>query len=266
MACYMAIVYVLLYALASIVATVFQCTPVSRAWNHAIEGRCINLTQFWYTNAGQNILGDFSILALPLLPIWDLQLPRRHKWGLTLVFLLGFLCAYSNFYRGQADHCSVCVTSILRMTTLDTSSKSKDQTYGSLNSTVWTTVESNTAIICACLPMLKLPLTLACPRLFPRSRGYASDATPPHRNSGPYRVPLVAVPVPTAGNSGRKNSHNLAFGKGPDDIPLGQIVRTTDVDVDYGRDHDRPEYPSRDMLRGNEAGFSGVVHQSFSIL
>lgn len=55
----------------------------------------------------------------------------------------------------------------MRMTTLDPSSKALDQTHGTLASTVWTTVETNTAVICACLPMLRTPLAMMFPRLFP---------------------------------------------------------------------------------------------------
>lgn len=69
---------------------------------------------------------------------------------------------------------SVCITSILRMTTLNSSSKSTDRTYGNLNSTIWTTIEANTGIICACLPMLKAPLTALFPKLFPRG-SYSGD-------------------------------------------------------------------------------------------
>lgn len=54
------------------------------------------------------------------------------------------------------------------MTTLKTGSKAKDQLYGTVNSTIWTTIEANTAIVCACLPMLKSPLAALFPRLFPR--------------------------------------------------------------------------------------------------
>jgi len=60
------------------------------------------------------------------------------------------------------------------MTTLNSGSKSVDQTYGTLNSTIWTTIEANTGIICACLPMLKGPLTSLFPWLFPPG----SSATP----------------------------------------------------------------------------------------
>lgn len=55
------------------------------------------------------------------------------------------------------------------MTTLDQGSKTHDQTYGTYKSTIWTTIECNTGIICACLPMMKAPLTWLFPRLFPQS-------------------------------------------------------------------------------------------------
>lgn len=83
--------YVLLYAAGSIAATIFECTPIERVWDHAIDGTCVNLTAFWYTNAVANILGDFGILLLPMPVVKSLQLPSRQKWGLTMVFGLGVL-------------------------------------------------------------------------------------------------------------------------------------------------------------------------------
>lgn len=70
------------------------------------------------------------------------------------------------------------------MTTLNTGSKAKDQIYGTLNSTIWTTIEANTAIICACLPMLKSPLAALFPRLFPRG---SADEYPNNSNAARRR-------------------------------------------------------------------------------
>ena len=89
--CFMA--YVLLYAFASIMATIFQCVPIERVWNKKVPGSCINLTAFWYANACANIIGDIGIFLLPMPVIRSLNLPRREKWGLTMVFALGFLYA-----------------------------------------------------------------------------------------------------------------------------------------------------------------------------
>lgn len=83
--------YVILYAFASIIATIVQCTPIERTWNHAVPGTCINLTAFWYANASANIIGDFLILALPMPVVKSLQLPQRQRLGLMMVFALGGL-------------------------------------------------------------------------------------------------------------------------------------------------------------------------------
>ena len=83
--------YVILYALASIVATIFQCWPIERMWNRKVEGQCIDLTAFWYANATAYILGDIIILCLPMPVIRSLKLPRRQRYGLMLVFALGIL-------------------------------------------------------------------------------------------------------------------------------------------------------------------------------
>lgn len=90
-AVYVVMAYVLLYAAASIIATIFECSPVARVWDHSVEGTCIDLTGFWYANAAANIIGDFAILFLPMPVVKSLKLPSRQKWGLRLIFGLGVL-------------------------------------------------------------------------------------------------------------------------------------------------------------------------------
>ena len=161
---------------------------------------------------------------------------------------------------------SVCITSILRMTTLDTGSKNQDQTYGTLNSTIWTTIEANTGIICACLPMLKSPLAFLFPRLFPRNSytDYSSRSDVVSR--GPSRVTasrdgespaaydgwgrlqsqrpinLIRVPVPAKLSS--DTSSDGTFGMSCQDIPMGHITKTVHVDVKYGDRNLCPPNPS----------------------
>ncbi|KAI9816883.1 MAG: hypothetical protein M1827_001528 [Pycnora praestabilis] len=144
--------FVIGYGTSSFFAGIFQCLPIAKAYDHSITGGgCLNLTAFWFSNAGANIFGDLLIFTLPLPVIGRLNLPKRQRIGLILVFALGGF---------------VCVTSVLRMTTLDLSSKSTDATLGTLKSTIWTTIEPNVGIICACLPMLKSPLSFFLPSLF----------------------------------------------------------------------------------------------------
>ena len=84
-----------------------------------MNGTCINLAAFWYANAAANMIGDFVILALPVPVVKNLKLPQRQKLGLLLVFALGGLYeAHSGSSMVVLTALSVCITSILRMTTL----------------------------------------------------------------------------------------------------------------------------------------------------
>ncbi|KAL9610501.1 MAG: hypothetical protein Q9167_004810 [Letrouitia subvulpina] len=112
------------------------------------------------------------------------------------------------------------VTSVLRMTTLKVSSKAMDATYGTMVSTLWTTVETNTAIVCACLPTLKAPLAKWFPRLFSRSSGSSSSIASGRpcqyhfdgsRWAAPYVDEAIQLSVEAA--------------------PPGTIARRTEVDV-----------------------------------
>lgn len=78
--------------LASAFVITFQCAPVAYAWDKGIEGgTCINQLDFFRYVAVPNILTDVCMLVLPLPEIWNLQLSRLQKVGLTAIFLSGLL-------------------------------------------------------------------------------------------------------------------------------------------------------------------------------
>lgn len=98
---------------------------------------------------------------------------------------------------------SVVVTSILRMQTLDFSSTSPDPTCkcphslsglllrrhlrytptDDIASSVWTMLEENVAITCACLPMMWMPLARLFPSFFSLENGTDSYGTSASRSS-----------------------------------------------------------------------------------
>ena len=93
------------------------------------------------------------------------------------------------------------------MTQLNAGSKAKDNTYGTLDSTIWTAIEANTAIICACMPMLKAPLTAICPRLLPRTFPSASAG---RRDVEGSSTPLSTLENGvTTGGSGERRRHSI---------------------------------------------------------
>ncbi|KAI9709193.1 MAG: hypothetical protein M1812_007778 [Candelaria pacifica] len=147
-ACYVLLVLVSCFGTALAFSAIFQCTPIARAWNKSYHGTCIDLTKSWYANAGFSIGTDTLILILPMPVIYALRMPAKQKIGLMLLLALGAF---------------VLVTSIMRATTLD-NSKAPDVTW-TVAISIWTVIEANVGIICACLPALSKPLATLFPRL-----------------------------------------------------------------------------------------------------
>lgn len=74
---------------AFILVSLFQCTPVRKAWNPKIQGHCIDIRKVFISTAVINVFSDFAILLLPLYSIWQLQMPVKRKFGVSVVFSLG---------------------------------------------------------------------------------------------------------------------------------------------------------------------------------
>lgn len=89
--CYVLLVIISSYMVAAFFASVFQCTPVARAWNKTIPGACINITTNWYANAGFSIATDIIILTLPMYPLYKSKIILKRKIALMGVFALGAL-------------------------------------------------------------------------------------------------------------------------------------------------------------------------------
>lgn len=166
-ACWALLAAVGMYCAASILVTIFQCRPMIRAFDKSItEGSCIDTAKFWFANAGFSIATDFIILLMPMPLVWGLGVPIAQKMAVMAVFTLGIFGT---------------ITSCLRVTTLDVFAKSSDNTYNVAN-VMWTIVEPNVAIVCACLPVLRPFVVKLIPGL--RSKSYGSQGTPGYAGYG----------------------------------------------------------------------------------
>jgi hypothetical protein len=102
--------------LAFVIAGLFQCSPIPFAWDKTIPGgQCFDVTALFYANAGINIFQDVFIYVLPMKLLWEVQIPRKQKIALIIVFAVGGF---------------VCITGMLRLNSLKTASISKDPTCG----------------------------------------------------------------------------------------------------------------------------------------
>ncbi|EEH39877.2 hypothetical protein PAAG_02066 [Paracoccidioides lutzii Pb01] len=158
--CYLMITFTVATGIAYIPPTIWQCTPVASFWDRSIPHNCISNRPSWLSYTLVNILSDFMILILPIQEVLRLQLKTRDKVAVIMIFAVGAF---------------VCVTSIVRATTIAASAKVKDVTWSPIPIACWSTVEIHTGIICSCMPMIRQPLAFLFPRLFPISSRHDSD-------------------------------------------------------------------------------------------
>lgn len=108
--CYASLAIVIGWSVGSVFATIFQCVPISAFWDKSvIRPRCIDSDAFWYAYGIINILTDAIILGLPVHEVMKLQLPRREKLGLLLVFLLGALSVVDPFQTERSANHLQCM-------------------------------------------------------------------------------------------------------------------------------------------------------------
>ncbi|EEH35587.1 hypothetical protein PAAG_06634 [Paracoccidioides lutzii Pb01] len=158
---------VTVYFIITLLTNIAECRPIAKNFDHSVPGKCLSLTAHWLANAIATSLTDIVTLILPMPVIHRLRLPTRQKLGLIGIFALGIFA---------------CTLSIIRMTTIPGGGKASDKSSGTRVTLKWAMVECNTSIICACLPMLRTPLSMLFPNLFP-SFNYGGGGSFSHQSS-----------------------------------------------------------------------------------
>ncbi len=112
-------------------------------WNGKHKGQCINTIAQIYSAAGINILFDLAIFLLPLPLLVPLKISMQKKIGVCAVFMVGLF----------ATACS-----IIRLQYLVHWGLSQNPTYDYTSVAIWSSVEANLGIICACMPPMARPI------------------------------------------------------------------------------------------------------------
>ena len=70
-------------------AKIFKCTPREKILDDSIPGSCIDWQKLLNASGIFNISSDILILLIPLKGIWSLQIERKRKIGIYLIFTFG---------------------------------------------------------------------------------------------------------------------------------------------------------------------------------
>ncbi|KAH8663482.1 hypothetical protein BGZ60DRAFT_68516 [Tricladium varicosporioides] len=141
----------LLSGVAFVFAAIFQCTPVSGAWDLTIPHKCIKVNNLAFIIAGFTIGLDIVIIALPIPECLALRMNTRKKLNVLFMFSIGAIA---------------CVTSMVRMKYIVNFATTSDPTWDNVPAINWSFFEICIATICACLPATRALLSRYLPSLF----------------------------------------------------------------------------------------------------
>ncbi|KAK4206622.1 hypothetical protein QBC37DRAFT_300415, partial [Rhypophila decipiens] len=125
-----------IYTVATCSVSFAQCTPISDAW-----ANCINLKAFFIFNGTFALLTDLIVLLVPIPLVYTLNPARHQKVALIPLFALGTF---------------IVVISAQRLFFLVTSKPGRDDLTYDLLSTMWTIIEYNLGLVCACAPIVRV--------------------------------------------------------------------------------------------------------------
>ncbi|KAK3109351.1 hypothetical protein LTR53_017482 [Teratosphaeriaceae sp. CCFEE 6253] len=220
--CWIVLGMIISWTIASVAATIWQCVPVGRAWNTTVTGTCIDTSMFWMAYAIINILTDVIVIALPIPQVLRLNLNRRQKILLCGVFSLGGF---------------VVICSIMRIiAVVHAETGKKDTTWDFVPRNVWSLVETNVGIICACLPVLKTPILRGLTAVFGKTRpdtGRAYElygASDPHKRSKSGHRKMSKDPWSEVREDGASDEVHIVGG-----VECAEPRATHDLDFGFGK-------------------------------
>ncbi|PQK11225.1 hypothetical protein BB8028_0002g15430 [Beauveria bassiana] len=131
-----------LWAVAAILFSTFVCMPISFYWDKSSHnGHCMPKDHYLLGNivfAVMNMVGDITILVIPLPTLWKSQMPKKQKIAITGILSIGLI---------------VCIFSLMRVVQFFYFDLDHISTSSALE-TLWTTLENEFAVICGCAPQL----------------------------------------------------------------------------------------------------------------
>lgn len=230
---YISMVFVSLYTFSFTIASIFQCDNPSDSWNvgfylsqfDGVPGRqqrpkCFEPTRLWAASAAINLFSDLFIILLPIPTILGLRVPMNKRMALIGIFSIGIMAI---------------VASCVRMWVMALWSESPQNSaeFGA-DLLLWGQVETNSGIISASVPFLRLIFR-------GRDRRESSEK---------QRVLSPPKQIPDSDNKPMEID-SMAFFTGPDDAgpngsPLWKPFITVPASLSSssrGSAHLEPEHP-----------------------
>ncbi|KAF2001363.1 hypothetical protein P154DRAFT_619388 [Amniculicola lignicola CBS 123094] len=201
--------------LTGIFVVIFQCSPVSGAWDFENPDRkCIDFIEYLYASSVISVAIDVVLCILPCPYLWKLKMPLKQRIILCLLFGIGLVA---------------CVAGIVRITKLDTLI-ALDVTFGSVLCLNLSVVECSLGIVCVSIPALR-PLA---GKIFPKAfrsnvSNHSSEKTP--IAMGVQRSAAASI-APESRPESRPESNIIDSQEDPSK-EYGYIRQDVEIDISY---------------------------------
>lgn len=151
---------------------IFQCHPIAGAFQEPRPSKlkCIDIIALYLSSAPINIITDLALLMLPMPILTAMRLPRNEKLILIVTFSFGAFVAAVDVVR--IAYLQSASVSRLRSGSGSSLANQGDFSWVASLSFMWSAIEVNVGIMCACVPGIK-PLAA---RVFPSLLGRIKHA------------------------------------------------------------------------------------------
>ncbi|RPA73314.1 hypothetical protein BJ508DRAFT_53529 [Ascobolus immersus RN42] len=155
-ACRATIVFVVLTYIGTLPVLIAPCKPFRASWDFGMQflptTKCVDTASLYSAHAVIYVVTDFIIMGLPMPMLFQLQLPLIQKIQAIIVFCCTGIVGMAGIFR--------CYWLIVGP------SYGQDAIWASSHGMVWSSIEINVGIICACLPAVKGFLAKLYPNVF----------------------------------------------------------------------------------------------------
>jgi fucose permease len=131
----------------------FQCKPARAAFMPHIHGECMSVVTLYLCSAPVNVITDLAILVLPLPVLTGIHIPRKQKAILLFTFTLGIFVTILDVIR--IYYLQKAIDTQRSMRKQEQVGNSTDFAWTASTALMWSAVEVNAGIICACIPTLR---------------------------------------------------------------------------------------------------------------
>ena len=220
---------------------IFNCNPIKATWDLTIQKKkCVDSSPGFWASLSVGLFTDVALLLYSAWKIRGLQMRARQKVALLATVGLGWVIVIASIIRG------VRISAVI--------ADSSDASWRSYETSIWSAVEVNVALMCAAAPALKPLLQKIAPKLMYSLSGKTSNT---YGQSG-RRTDNNG----TAASRRDNNTNNIGAGGSQIELTLENknkaedgIFKSTQITVTeapnthgHGHEPDSDSFEMRDMV------------------